>query len=56
MPGYFIRNCDTDIGRMDYRTMRSQFCLPPEGDPDRQLVLLATAILATFSDSVNARD
>tara|TARA_R110002096_G_scaffold76043_3_gene179673 strand:- start:1138 stop:1824 length:687 start_codon:yes stop_codon:yes gene_type:complete len=54
VPGYVIRTLNgEDIAGMDYRTFRSVFYLPPEGDPEREAAFLAALILATFMDPAN---
>ena len=53
VPGYVIRADGRDVGGMDYGVMRSTLYLPPDGDPQRESVLLAALILATFMDPAN---
>lgn len=54
VPGYVIRDGDLEIGGMDYGIMRPTLFLPPEGDDNREIVLVTAIILATFIDPANS--
>lgn len=53
VPGYVIRSDGREIAGMDYGVMRPTVYLPPEGDPEREIALIAAIVLATFFDPAN---